>query len=177
MSNYFNKFPNTDYEFSGRTSIVKDIFRRSTFISEYKPYTDLYEEYLVKDGETPESLSIRFYGDVAYHWIILIFNEIHNIYSDWPMNQLALENYCREKYGDYLFAVSHYEVDGNVVGEVKEFSDPWVPPSNPFPESLTCIPVTFFDAENTTNDKKRNIKLLRPELIREFSIQFEQSIR
>ena len=177
MSNYFNKFPNTSYEFNRQTSVVKDIFRRSAFVSEYRPYSDLFEGYLIKDGETPEFLSMKFYGDSSYHWLLMVFNEIHNIHSDWPMNQLSLEQYCQAKYGEYAFAISHYEIDGQIVGEVKTFSDPWVPPPNPYPGNIMCIPMTFFDAENTKNDAKRNIKILRPELIREFSVQFERSIR
>lgn len=134
MSNYFFQFPNTTYELNCQTSVVKDIFRRAAFVSEYRPYSDLFDKYLIKDGETPESLAIKFYGNVSYYWLILMFNEIHNVNFDWPMQQITLERYCQEKYVD-MFQISHYEIDGVVVGEVKEYLDDvtWVPPSNPYP--------------------------------------------
>lgn len=178
MSNFFNKYPNTAYEFNGSSSIVKDIFRRTVFASEYKPYSDLYDDYLVKDGETPESISKIAYGDHAYHWVVLVFNEIHNTLTDWPMNQLDLELYCTSKYGSAQYLVSHYQIDENHVGETKDFVDAesWVAPVNPFPNNTRCIPVTFFDMENTLNDKKRNIRLLRPELLSSFISQYESSL-
>lgn len=180
MSNYFNKFPNTVYELSGKESVVKDIFIRSGFVSEYRPYSDLYEEILVKDGETPESLAIKYYGDVSYHWLITIFNEIHNIYTDWPMGQLGLEQYCAQKYGSTgMFTISHYEIDGLIVGQYSDFTsiEDWVVPPNPFPSNFVCTPITFFDKENSINDTKRNIKILRPELLKDFTSQFVRSLK
>ena len=178
-SNYFHRFPITSYEFNGKSSIVKDIFRRAAFVSEYRPYSDLYETFLIKDGDTPQSIQIKFYGDVGYHWLILMFNEIHDVNMDWPMSQLTLEQYCRSKYGTTgMFMVSHYEIDGNVVGEVIDFvsEETWVSPTNPYPDRIDCIPMTFFDKENTRNDSKRQLKLLRPELMLEFISQFNGAI-
>lgn len=178
MSNYFNKFPNTTYELNKKKSVVKDIFRRVAFMSEYKPYSDLYTDYLIKDGETPQFLANAFYGDPAYYWIILVFNELHNIHTDWPMTQLGLERWCGEYYGNDLYQVAYYEIEGNIVGEYKEYvpGNTWTPPSNPFPDNLTCVPVTFFEHENNRNDAKRNIKIMRAELVRDFIKQFESAI-
>jgi len=108
-----------------------------------------------------------------------MFNEIHDVNMDWPMSQLTLEQYCRSKYGTTgMFMVSHYEIDGNVVGEVIDFvsEETWVSPTNPYPDRIDCIPMTFFDKENTRNDSKRQLKLLRPELMLEFISQFNGAI-
>jgi hypothetical protein len=59
---YFNQFPNIEYELNDTNYIVKDIFRQAGFISEYKPVSDLYESYTIVDGDTPHSLSEKFYG-------------------------------------------------------------------------------------------------------------------
>jgi hypothetical protein len=106
-----------------------------------------------------------------------MFNEIHNVEFDWPMQQNVLERYCQQKYVD-PFVVSHYEIDGVVVGEVKEYvrGVEWVPPENPYPSILSCIPITFFDKENTINDSKREIKILRTELMSDFMEQFAKAI-
>jgi hypothetical protein len=173
---YFDKFPLTTYEFYSKESVVQDIFRRSIFISEYKPYTDLYSSYLIKDGETPESLAMDTYGSASYFWVILLFNEIHSMYHDWPLSSHMLEEFCAEKYGStVMFQTKHYEKDSFVLGEVKEFKKDiaWVPPTAPGSEAVA---VSFYDFESQLNDEKRKIHLLRPELLSEFVTQFEATL-
>lgn len=171
---YFSNFPNTVYEINGRESIVLDILRRSMFISEYRPYTDLFELYTIQDGETPQSIAMDFYKSANYHWVVMLCNEIHNPYFDWPMNQLDLERYCQDKYGDAMYQTKHHEIDNIVVGNVKEFKKgvAWIPPI--FIGTATAI--SFYDYEQQLNDAKRDISILRPELIGDFITQFQESI-
>lgn len=173
---YFEKFPYTTYELSGATHVVKDILRRSKFISEYVDYSDLYTTYTINDGETPQSIAHREYGAATYHWVILMFNEIHNPYFDWPMSQYDLDAYCKNKYTEeFMYMTKHYEVNGNVVGEIKEFDITinWVPPTV---IGINQIPISFYDYEVRLNDKKREIRLLRSELLSQFVSEFGESI-
>lgn len=171
---YFSNFPNIAYEFNSKISVVKDILRRATFTSEYKPYTDLYTPYTILEGETPQSVADFFYGSPSFHWVVLIFNEIHNPYFDWPLDQLSVDKLCTEKYGDNVFVTKHYELNGSVVGEVKDFSPDfvWVPPSS----VGLAVPITFYEYEHRINDEKRYIQIMRPELLSEFVQQFEVAI-
>jgi hypothetical protein len=176
---YFTQFPQTVYEFNGKTSYVRDIFLRTTFISEYKPYTDLFSSYTILDGETPQNIANKLYGSVNYHWVVLLFNEIHNPYYDWPLDQLTLETYCRNVYGDTtMYMTRHYEKGGLVIGEIKEFVTgiTWVPVDNPGPLDPLVYPVSFIEHETRLNDDKRKIQLLRPELLGEFVRQHEEAI-
>jgi hypothetical protein len=173
---YFSKFPKFEYTQDNKTSLVTDILRRSSFISEYKPYSDLYSSYAILDGETPQSLAYKYYGAATYHWVILMFNELHNPYFEWPVDSFTLKNICIEKYTETtMYMVRHYELDGLVVGEVKEFVDkniPWIPPTDV--EGRT--PISFYDYEEQMNDAKRQILILRPELLGEFVTQFANTI-
>lgn len=174
---YFSKFPSFQYKLNGSEDIVTDILRRSTFISEYKPYTDLYSSYTIVDGETPQSIAIKFYKSPNYQWVVLMFNELHNIYGEWPLDSLALKNYCIDKYSEItMYMVKHYELDGIVVGEVKEFVDKnitWIEPDI----INGSVPISFYEYEEQLNDKKREILILRPELLNEFVKQFSKSIK
>ena len=171
---YFSNFPYTTYEFKGKEIVVKDILKRSAFISEYKPYTDLYSSYTILDGETSQYIANKVYGAATYHWVVLMFNEIHNPYFDWPLNSIDLQRYCEDKYGDTMYQTKHYEIDGNVIGRIKDFNPSviWVPPV--FTGLGTAI--SFYDYEVQLNDTKREIKILRPELLGEFVKQFEESL-
>ena len=171
---YFEKFPLMLYEVSGKEYVVRDILRRSAFISEYRPYTDLFEKYTISDGETPQSLALTTYGSASFHWVVLVSNELHNPYFDWPTDQLDLEKMTQQKYGAAMYMTRHWEKNGLVVGEVKVFKDAqsWVPPTF----SGLATAVSFYDHEQSLNDAKREISILRPELLGDFVIQFEESI-
>lgn len=172
---YFEKFPLMTYEVSGKEYIVRDILRRSAFISEYRPYTDLFETYTLSDGETPQSLALEKYNSASFHWVVLVTNEIHNPYFDWPLDQLDMEKMTEQKYGSAMYMTRHWEKDGLVVGEIKVFKNAqtWVPPTF----SGLATAVSFYDYEQSLNDDKREISILRPELLGDFVTQFEESIR
>lgn len=173
---YFSNLPYTTYELGGKTFTIKDIFRQAAFISEYKPLSDLYESYTILDGETPHTISEKFYSTGSYFWVILVFNNIQSMFKDWPLSENVLQLTCEEKYGEYLHHVRHYERNGNVIGEFKEFSSPWVIPDNPGPLDPTVYPVSFYEYESKLNDAKREILILRPQLIGEFVTQFKEAI-
>ena len=40
-----------------------------------------FDYYDVKDGETPEMIAHKYYGDVNLHWIVLIANDIIDYYK------------------------------------------------------------------------------------------------
>ena len=171
----FKSFPLTVYEFNGQESVVKDILIRSKFVSEYRPYSDILTPYSILDGDTPQSLAKTLYGAATFHWIILLSNELHDPYFEWPISSLDLENLCIDKYGsDVMNMTRHFEHNGLVVGEVKVFLKgvPWIPPTT----TAEWVAVSFYDYEERLNDSKRQIGLLRPELLSEFTKQFKDSL-
>jgi hypothetical protein len=63
-------------------------------------------EYSIKDGERPEHIAERVYGDPGYHWLILLTNNIIDPYHGWYMSGSALEEYIQKKYGGYSVYIS-----------------------------------------------------------------------
>lgn len=146
---YFSVFPLfrlTD------NSLGMNITARTKIVATYKDKDGAFYEHSILDGETPEIIADKFYDDIELAWTILLFNDIHNIYTQWPADQQTLEAYIDEKYEDPN-GVHHYEslATGNIVG-----SD-WV--------SYDRFPVTNAEYEIAENDAKRNIKLLLPDYI------------
>lgn len=176
---YFSYFPNFIYELDGKSFTVKDILRRSTFISEYKPYSDLYEEYVLNDSETLHSLAEAYYGSVYYYWVITLFNEIHDVNFEFPMSTSILENYIEELYSTDKYKIKYY-VDSwtnLIAGEIKEYVPGFIESANPGEvNNERYTPVTFFDHEVKLNDEKRYIKLLRKELLSDFITQLRRSL-
>ena len=100
----FDKFPTTSYvNPDGQRSGVKDTLRRAIFTNESLLQRSNYVEYTIKDGETPDMISQRFFDDPNYNWIILLFNDAtHSIL--FPLSTNSLERYVNKKYsGQCLF--------------------------------------------------------------------------
>jgi hypothetical protein len=78
-----------------------------------------YFPYVVGDGERPDNVSYKFYKDPSYDWIILLSNDMYNIYDDWPKDSQTFKNYIEEKYGSLSSAMSeikyYYDENGNII--------------------------------------------------------------
>ena len=62
---YFSMFPNLLYDAkgNGRETIMKDIFRRVKL--KIKDHLIEFDYYDVQDGEAPEIIAHKYYGDVG----------------------------------------------------------------------------------------------------------------
>lgn len=118
---YFQKFPVTYYTLDDRNSVqvVTNITLRNVISEEIKNNFAIFDEYDIKEGETPEIVSDKFYNTPLYHWIILHINEILDPRYNWPLSQNDLNKHVEQKYVD-VNAPHHYEngngvtVNGNV---------------------------------------------------------------
>lgn len=158
---YFANFPTIAYPFTinGKKEYraVKDIAMNVRVRKEVLEAVALYDEYTILDGETPEHIADKFYGDPNLHWIIMLANLKFNYLEDFPMNQEALGDYVTEKYGSghenephILFGENmHVDLEGNVVD-----------PDAPF-----ATVVSNFEYESAVNESKRQIKIIHPQII------------
>lgn len=115
---YFQNFPLTYYSLYDDLSnvrVVTNITARVKLSDEVKNNLSLFDEYDIKDGDTPEIIADRFYNDPQLHWVILHVNEILDARFDWPLTTDNLKKYCEGKYTN-INAVHHYEdTNGNYV--------------------------------------------------------------
>ncbi len=114
MSNYFNIFPKIDYDISksGITKNVVDLTVRYAIKTKIKNRSATYYNYIIKDGERPDTLANRFYDDSKLDWVVLMVNDIVDPLYDWPLNYQNFRNYLTKKYGSISEAqqgVHHYE--------------------------------------------------------------------
>ena len=103
MPKYFNYFPKTVYSNEDNPTsvdIVTNIMSKFAFESTFKNNTVVYYQYVISDGETPESIAHKIYGDSEKHWIILTLNDIYNPQTEWPLEQRSFVKYLNKKYYD-----------------------------------------------------------------------------
>ena len=109
---YFKYFPTLAYEtFDGSNEykIIQDIFVRIRTTLAAHMDGAVYYDYQVKDGESPELISSKYYDSPQYHWVILFMNKIRDAQWDWPLDQKTFEDYINMKYGTLNSSTGKYE--------------------------------------------------------------------
>ena len=112
---YFKSFPYTFYSLDNTTTVqvVTNITNRVALSDEVKNNLGLYDEYDIKDGETPELVADKFYNNSELHWLVLHYNEIIDPRFDWPLDTNNLNRQVAGKYTD-VNATHHFEdANGN----------------------------------------------------------------
>lgn len=112
MSKYFENFPVIEYSLDEGVSsfTMTDFFRRVKADANSILGSSAYYEYQLADGETPEIVAHKLYGDPNLHWVILITNETLDPRFEWAQTKDSLTAYIQDKYGaDKINAAHHYE--------------------------------------------------------------------
>lgn len=107
---YFKKFPYVGYQFPDNyVRNYKNISIRPAVADKVLGLASSLEDYSIQDGETPETIAFDFFDDANLHWVIMLVNNVMNIYNDWPKTTHQLESYLIEKYK------TQSDSDGNTV--------------------------------------------------------------
>ena len=166
---YFKALPKMYYPYSGKQTIVPDIFRRIHLDKYFQNRLNLLQ-YYIGDGETPEIVADKFYGSSKYHWLVIICNNIVDVKREWPLTQRTLSAYVKDKYGeDNSTDVHHY-----VMSEDKEVIVDWYAT---LVANGSYLAVTNLDYEADLNDKKRQIFLLNKSFLRDITQQYLRLVK
>ncbi len=109
---YFSRFPLMAYDMKGDRDykLLPDILRRVKLRSGLRSGAFMFDKYDVKDGERPEDIAFKWFGDAEYHWVILMTNNVTDRYYQWPLSQPQFQEHLTDKYGlANIDAVHHYE--------------------------------------------------------------------
>tara|TARA_B100000287_G_scaffold328111_2_gene312592 strand:- start:2412 stop:2939 length:528 start_codon:yes stop_codon:yes gene_type:complete len=167
---YFEQFPTIPYDSQGNGKFknVKNLLRRVGIRAKVKTNTMLYDTYDVKNGETPESIAHKLYGDAELHWVIMLINNITDRYHDWPMTEAQFLQFVNDKYSN-PDGTHHYEISQSS-GSTKKKID--VGTDNTDYPSATLI--TNYEYERELQDSKRKIRLLDPSYIEKFIDEYKK---
>jgi len=178
---YFNLLPNFKYlsplkEGGKRDQYieVKNIFKRIRLKSDVFQFALNFNDYMIEDGERPDSIAEGLYASAKYDWVVLLSANIVNVENEWPISEGLLWDIANEKYGENLNAVHHYETK-----EVKDSEDRLILPGklvvdsdftiqDPDNYNLTLNPtvaVSNWLVETRKNDEKRAIKVIKREYL------------
>ena len=166
---YFDNFPTIPYdsELTGQYKDVKNLLRRVGIRAKVKANTLLFDTYDVRNGETPESLAFKLYGNAELHWVIMLVNNITDRYHDWPMTEAQFIQFVKDKYAN-IDDTHHYEIT-QTSGDTSIKID--VGTDNTDYPSATLI--TNYEYEQEQQDAKRKIRLLDPSYVADFVEEFK----
>ena len=171
---YFNSFPVIPYDSKGDLNFkdVTNLLRRVGLRTKLKSNILLYDTYNVKEGETPEMIAHKLYGDPELHWIILLVNEITDRYHQWPMSGMQFLDYLNDKYSN-PDGIHHYETT-QTSGDTKVKIEVFNEVDDDAYTGLTAI--TNREYEEGEQDKRRKIRLVDPDFVEQFVDEFKKLI-
>lgn len=174
------------YPFSEADFITaKNFFRRHKIKEEAFPYAVFLDKYTIVEGDRPDTLALKLYGNQFYDWVILLTNNLVNAQYDWPLSNYALQKVIEKEFADPYATIHHYEtyaigpyqsgvrVDQafynkthklNINGEIT------IKPGNE-----VCRAITVMEHYTVENENKRKIYLLQPRYLQSFVDDFRKN--
>ena len=159
---------------------VKNLFKRTKIAQTIFNDLTYFTKYQIIGNERPDNIAFKIYGNSNLDWMIMLANNIINLQNEWPLEQVAFNDFMLQKYDDVptMEKVHHYETQ-----EVKDSRGKvMVPKGLEVPSNYS---VTYFDSgtktetvvtgnvtevtnleyEEELNDNKRNIFVIKPKYI------------
>lgn len=96
---YFNTLPKIiTPDQNGYSIFLTNLVARAKLIEQLKDNPMLFYEYAIQEGDTPEIVAEKYYGDPYRFWIVLLSNELLNPLWDWPLSDNMFLDYINTKY-------------------------------------------------------------------------------
>jgi hypothetical protein len=196
---YFQSLPKEFYDLIDDQSSIEIVTNITSLVSINKDLKNngvSFYDYVVQDGETPENLAHKFYGNSNKHWIVLMMNDISHPQFDWPLNINSLELYINKKYevaanntmsgldwaktnvrsyhksiqkinprsNDQQLTIIH--IDSATYANTSASTNVYeLNSGETIRVETSAFYVTYYNYEIYKNEKKRNIKMLKPEYV------------
>ena len=189
---FFKIVPNISYDekpisypFSESDFVVaKNFFRRYKINDDIFQYAVFFKKYTIVDGERPETLAEKAYGDQFLDWVILLTNNMVNAQYDWPRSNYEMYKIVEEEFDDPYSEINHYEIKETIGqyqaglhvdetfynGQHKLNINGTVSLKN---GNEIASPVTVAEYYQAENEKKREIYLLKPRYLDSFVDDFK----
>ena len=168
---YFQEFPTIIYDSVGDGNFkdVKNLLRRVGLRVAVRTNILLYDTYNVKEGETPEIIASKLYGDPELHWVILMINNVTDRFHQWPLSTPQFLDFINDKYSN-PDGIHHYEVpqsSGNTKTKIEIFNEV-------DEDAYTGLtPITNREYEENRQDDIRQIRLIDPTYVGQFVSEFK----
>ena len=190
MSFYFRPFPKINYDVKKNNSplLLTDITKRYKIRDILQQKAAIYYNYTVRDGDRPDLIAFKYYGDETLDWLIFLCNNMMDPYYDWPLDYRKFTAYMKSLYGSVDVAKSRVFEYRKILNEQSTLIDGTVVPKrtvvidlNTYNSLSTSVreEIDAYQYYEELNDAKREIKLLDerfvPDIITEVEAIFSEN--
>jgi hypothetical protein len=155
----------------------------------------VFYKYDIQDGDTPEIVAYKYYGDAYRYWIVLFSNQMLDPQWDWPLNSINFQNYIVNKYTTfnpystihgYTQTTTQYDYNTqtttvNKVNISQNTFNTFVPynatvtlPTGKVSISKTVSSISYYQYELDLNESKRNINILNKQYVNQIESEFKK---
>jgi hypothetical protein len=171
MSEFFSYFPKTlnDLTQVGQQTLVTNILKRFQVRSDVKNRTDVFYEYNIQEGDRPDTVAEKYYGNADLAWIVLYFNDIVDPIFGWYLTTHQFNKMIKGKYGSIPAAQAEVHEYRQVLDTARILNDGTQIPKRYVVVDLTTYNtltesqkelVSKYDYEIEENEKRQKIKIL-----------------
>jgi hypothetical protein len=194
---YFDTLPKIIYiDSTGNSKVMTNLLARSSVIPQLLKDPLLYYTYDIQEGDTPEIIAHKYYGDSYRYWIVLFANQLLDPQWDWPMNYATFEQYLADEYSSiniyseieyYEKIITQYDVNSQTT-YIKKIridentynslpvtqTETYTLPTGPVSVTTERNAVSIYDYELNLNESKRNIRILNANYVDLMETQFKK---
>ena len=193
---YFDTLPKIiQFDNEGIGRIFTNLLARASVIPELLKSPVIYYNYDIQDGDTPEIIAHKYYGDPYRYWILLLANEILDPQWEWPMSGQVFQNYITTKYTDFnaYSTIHHYEktltqfdfgtnttttntveIDEDTYISLEETTKTFSLPTGDVSITVSKSAVNYYDYEEKLNESKRNINILNSNYVNQLETELQK---
>ena len=193
---YFNTLPKIiTSNYNGGVIILTNLLARANIVPEALKSPLLYYTYDIQEGDTPEIVAHKYYGDSYRYWIVLFANQMLDPQWDWPLSGNNFNKYIVDKYTDFnpYSTVHHYEkileqtdistgtvtknivlIDEDTYNSITEETNLYTLPTGTVSVTTSGRAISYYTYELELNESKRNIQLLNRNYVNEFESELKR---
>jgi hypothetical protein len=192
---YFDTLPKiVQTDNVGVSRVFTNLMARASIIPDVLKNPLVYYSYDIQEGDTPEIVAYKYYGDSYRYWIVLFANELLDPQWSWPMDSNVFDAYMAEKYpsGNTTTTVYSYEkkltqtdnstntvtintidVNETTYNSIVENTQTYTIGNSTVTIQTTKRIVTIYDYEYELNESKRKINILNSVYVDQMEQQFK----
>ncbi|MFZ4599682.1 MAG: baseplate wedge protein 53 [Terrimicrobiaceae bacterium] len=192
---YFDTLPKIiETDNVGVSRVFTNLMARASIIPDVLKNPLVYYSYDIQEGDTPEIVAYKYYGDSYRYWIVLFANELLDPQWSWPMDSTVFDSYMAEKYpsGNTTTTVYSYEkkltqtdnstntvtintidVNQTEYNSIIQNTETYSIGNSTVTVATTKRIVTIYDYEYELNESKRKINILNSVYVDQMESQFK----
>jgi hypothetical protein len=200
---YFESMPKIlTPDVNGNGIVLTNLMARSELIPSLLNNPMMFYKYDIQDGDTPEIVANKYYGDSYRYWVVLYANQILDPQWNWPLNNQQFDNYLIKKYSSVsnnsnvlsytqattkeyrktiksIDSLSLVETVETFVIDTNSYNQSIIPsatyqlPNSKVSQTITKSIVSIYDYELEQNEAKRSINLINKMYVSELEQQFK----